>query len=61
MECQGDSAVDHHDCLLHREMCHPLSIQVSLGLLALGENPRGHEIFHHGAVFELVFDGVYMV
>jgi hypothetical protein len=29
--------------------------------LALGENPRGHEICHHGAILELVFDMVRMV
>jgi hypothetical protein len=30
-------------------------------LLALGESPRGLVVFHHGALFELVLDGVCMV
>jgi hypothetical protein len=39
----------------------PLPTRVSLGLPALGERPRGHEVFHDGAIFEFVFDGVCMV
>jgi hypothetical protein len=30
-------------------------------LLANGEIPRAHEVFQHGALFELVFDAVRMV
>jgi hypothetical protein len=35
--------------------------QVSIRLLGLGESHQGHEVFHYGALFELVFDGVRMV
>jgi hypothetical protein len=54
-------AVDHQDHLLPEERCSAPSSLVSLGLLALGESPRGHKVFHHGTLFELVFDGVRMV
>jgi hypothetical protein len=33
---------------------------VILGLLALGETPRGHVVLHHGTLFKLVSDGVCM-
>jgi hypothetical protein len=39
----------------------PPSPEVSLMLLAIGEIPRAHEVFQHGALFELVFDAVRMV
>jgi hypothetical protein len=35
-----------------------LSRWVSLGLLTPGESPRGHEIFYHGAILEIMSDGV---
>jgi hypothetical protein len=58
----GDGpAIDRHDHLLPKEGHHALSTRVSLGLLALGESSRGHKAFHHGALFELMFDGVHMV
>jgi hypothetical protein len=57
----GGSAIDHHDCLLPEKIHRALSTWVSLRLLALGDNPRGHQVFHHGATFELVFDGVHVV
>jgi hypothetical protein len=41
--------------------CCALPARVSLRLLALGASPRGHEIFHHGVMLQLVFDGVRMV
>jgi hypothetical protein len=41
--------------------CRALPTWVSLGLLALGESPRGHEVFHHSAGFEFLFDGVRVV
>jgi hypothetical protein len=43
------------------EGCDGLSPWVSLILLAHGERSRGHEVFHYGALFELVFDRVRMV
>jgi hypothetical protein len=50
--------VDCHDRLLPGKRCRYLSTRVSLVHLALGESPCGPKVFHHGAVFELVFDGV---
>jgi hypothetical protein len=41
--------------------CFGLPTRVSIGLLTLGESPRGHEVYHHNAVFEFVFDGVHIV
>jgi hypothetical protein len=41
--------------------CRALPAWISVGLLALGESPRGHEIFHHGVVLELVFGRVCVV
>jgi hypothetical protein len=35
--------------------------RVSLRLLALGESLRGHVVFHHGTLFELVPDRLHMV
>jgi hypothetical protein len=61
MPSGGGSAIDHHDCLLPEKIHRALSTWVSLRLLALGDNPRGHQVFHHGAAFELVFDGVHVV
>jgi hypothetical protein len=55
------SAVDCHDRRLPRNGCCDFPAQFSLGLLALGESPRGHEFYHHSAVLELVFDEVHMV
>jgi hypothetical protein len=55
------SVIDGQDRLLLGEGCSVLSIRVSLGVLALRESPRGHEIFHHYALFELMFDGLHMV
>jgi hypothetical protein len=55
----GDgSVIDRHDCLPPGEGCHAW---VPFGLLAFGESPRCHEVLHHGALFDLVFDGVCMV
>jgi hypothetical protein len=54
-------AVDQHDRLLPGEGHGDLSRWVTLGLLALGESPCGHVVLHHGAIFELVPDGVSMV
>jgi hypothetical protein len=44
-----------------REGWRALSARVSLRLLSLRDSPRGHEVFHHGALLELVFDVVHMV
>jgi hypothetical protein len=41
--------------------CRALPTWISVGLLALGESPRGHEIFYHGVVLELVFGRVCVV
>jgi hypothetical protein len=58
----GDgSAVDQHDCLLPGEGHGDLSPWVTLELLALGKSPRGHVVFHHGALFEVVPDDVHMI
>jgi hypothetical protein len=55
----GDgSTIDRHDRLLPGEGCHA---RVPFGLLAFGESPRGHEVLHHGALLELMFDAVCMV
>jgi hypothetical protein len=55
------SAVDRHDRLLFGERCGNLPHQVTFGLLALGESPRGHVTLHHGTFFQLVPDEVHMV
>jgi hypothetical protein len=56
------SVIDHHGRHLPRKGCHALPARVSLRLLAFGVSPRGHEIFHHGTILELVFQhGVHMV
>jgi hypothetical protein len=58
----GDgSTVDRHDRLLPREGCGRFSPRASLGLLALGEGPFSHVVFHHGTLFELVPDGIHVV
>jgi hypothetical protein len=57
----GPPIVDQHDHFVPREGCHTLSVWVSLGLLALGEGPRGHEVFHHATVLEPMLDGVRVV
>jgi hypothetical protein len=53
--------VDPHDCFFLGEGCHASSARVSFRLLVLSEGPRGHKIFHHVAIFELVIDKVCMV
>jgi hypothetical protein len=55
------STIDRHDYLIPGEGHSGLSPWVTLRLLALGESPRGLVVFHHGALFELVPDGVRMV
>jgi hypothetical protein len=35
--------------------------RVTFGLLALGENPRGHIVFHHGTFLQLVLNRVCMI
>jgi hypothetical protein len=58
----GDgSTVDRHDRFVLGEGCIDLSPWVPLRLLALGEAPRGHVVFHHGALFELALDRVCMI
>jgi hypothetical protein len=57
----GRSAKDCHDRHLPENGCQALPTRVFLELLALGECPRGHKIFHDGAVLQLMFDGVRMV
>jgi hypothetical protein len=58
----GDgSTVDRHDRFFLGEGCIDLSPWVPLRLLALGEAPRGHVVFHHGALFELALDRVCMI
>jgi hypothetical protein len=58
---EDGSVVDRHDCLLLGEGCNGLSPWVALGLPALGESSRGHVVFNHGAIFDLVPDGVCML
>jgi hypothetical protein len=58
LRLMGDrSAIDQHDNLLLEEGHGCLPPRVKLGLLALVKSPRGHVVFHHGALFELVPDG----
>jgi hypothetical protein len=55
----GDgSTMDRHDLLFPGKGCGGPFLQVSLRLLALRESPRGHEVLHHDALFELMLDGV---
>jgi hypothetical protein len=55
-------AVDRHHYLFPGEGCGALSPQVSFRLLSLGESPpRSCSFFYHGALFELVLDGLCMV
>jgi hypothetical protein len=61
MWCPRGRGVDRHDRLLPEEGCHALFAWISFGLLALGESPRGHEIFYYDAFLELVLDRVHMV
>jgi hypothetical protein len=51
----------NNDCLLPGEGRRALSTRVSLRILSLGDSPPGHEISHHGTLFELVFNRVRMV
>jgi hypothetical protein len=55
------SAIDRHDRLFHEEGCGGLSPRFPLGFLSVGESPGGHVIFHHGALLELMPDGVHVV
>jgi hypothetical protein len=57
----GVSTVYRHDRLFLGEGCSGLSSRVSLRLPTFGESPRDHIVSHHGALFELVPDGVCMV
>jgi hypothetical protein len=48
--------VDGCDYPFSEEGCQVLPTQVSFGLLALGVSPKGHDVFCHGTLLELVFD-----
>jgi hypothetical protein len=55
------SVKDRHDLHLPWNRCHALPAWVCLGLPTLGEGLERHQIFHHGAVLELVFNWVRVV
>jgi hypothetical protein len=58
---QGESIVDHHDCIFSRKGHRAVLVGDIVNFHASGEGPQGHEILHHAAIPELVVDGVGVV
>jgi hypothetical protein len=58
---RGRSVVDRHDYLFYRKRGSNLACRVAFELLALGESLRGHVVFHHGAFFQFMPNGVHMI